>query len=199
MHRKQKSSQHRPNHRHTCRRRMDWSYRFLTGNQAISGLDAGWWRRRCKPQQAMLSVDGRPPQELSMQTSRSFVAETFDCSEPGIFWSCHIPHIVFCSRTPNHLPSWFTQYGCCIPSTSPVSGGVFPRYGLGITMAWNSPHLDERVRAFTLQRIQIMVGDLPTTPLEFGTIFCNTTWAWLDQEGFGLASTGAKTHWPPKI
>ena len=46
--------------------------------------------------------------------------ESFDCSESRIFWSCHIPHSVFGSRTPNHLPQWFTQYGCCISSASPI-------------------------------------------------------------------------------
>ena len=44
-----------------------------------------------------------------------------------------------------------------------------------------------------------MVGNLPATPLEFGTVFRNTTWASLDQEGFSLATTGAQTQWPPKI
>ena len=32
-----------------------------------------------------------------------------------------------------------------------------------------------------------------------GTVFRNTTWASLDQEGFNLATTGAQTQWPPKI
>ena len=31
---------------------------------------------------------------------------------------------VFCSRTPNRIPQWFTQYGCCISTTSPISGGA---------------------------------------------------------------------------
>ena len=36
-----------------------------------------------------------------------------------------------------------------------------------------------------------MVGNLLATPLEFGTVFRNTTWASLDQESFVvLASTG---------
>ena len=47
--------------------------------------------------------------------------------------------------------------------------------------------------------IQIMVGNLPETPLEFGTIFRNTAWGSLDQERFRLATTGAHTQWPPKI
>ena len=44
-----------------------------------------------------------------------------------------------------------------------------------------------------------MVGNLPETPLELGTVFRNTNWASLDQEGFSLATTGAQTQWPPKI
>ena len=44
-----------------------------------------------------------------------------------------------------------------------------------------------------------MVGNLPETPLEFGTVFRNTTGASLDQEGFSLATTQAQTQWPPKI
>ena len=47
--------------------------------------------------------------------------------------------------------------------------------------------------------IQIMVGNLPTTPLASGTVFRKTTWASWDQEGFSLAATGAQTQWPPKI
>ena len=35
--------------------------------------------------------------------------------------------------------------------------------------------------------------------LEFGTTLRNTTLASLDQEGFGLATTGAHTQWLPKI
>ena len=45
----------------------------------------------------------------------------------------------------------------------------------------------------------VLVGNLLATPLEFGTVFRNTTWASLGQEGFSLATTGAQTHWPPKI
>jgi len=44
-----------------------------------------------------------------------------------------------------------------------------------------------------------MVRNFPETPLEFGTVFRNTTWASLDQEGFSLATTGAQTQWPPNI
>jgi len=44
-----------------------------------------------------------------------------------------------------------------------------------------------------------MVGNLPATPLEFGTVFRNTTRASLDQEGFSLATTEAQTQWPRKI
>ena len=44
-----------------------------------------------------------------------------------------------------------------------------------------------------------MVGNLSATPLEFGTVFRNSTWALLDQEGCSLATIGAQTHWPPKI
>ena len=47
-----------------------------------------------------------------------------------------------------------------------------------------------------------MVANFLTTPLEFGTALRNTTLASLaslDQEGFGLATTGAQTQWPPKI
>ena len=35
--------------------------------------------------------------------------------------------------------------------------------------------------------------------LDFGTALRNTTLASLDQEGFGLATTGAHMQWPPKI
>ena len=62
--------------------------------------------------------------------------KSFDQSETGIFWSRHFSHCVFCSRTPNHLPKWFTQYGFCISPTSPISGGASSQYGLDITMAW---------------------------------------------------------------
>ncbi len=47
-----------------------------------------------------------------------------------------------CSRTPNHLPKWFTHYGCFISPNSPISGGASSQYGLDITMAWNSSHLE---------------------------------------------------------
>ena len=70
------------------------------------------------------------------------------------------------------------------------------------TMAWNYPHLEWPCSGLHLADwIQIMVGNLPATPLEFGTVFRNTTWASMDQESFiVLASTGgAQTHWPPKI
>ena len=43
-----------------------------------------------------------------------------------------------------------------------------------------------------------MVGNLSGTP-QFGSVFRNTTWASLDQEGFSFATTGAQTQWPPKI
>ena len=126
--------------------------------------------------------------------------ESFDCAETRIFWSCHIPNSMFCSRTPNHLPQWFTQYGCCISSASPISGGASSHYGLGITMAWNSPHLEWACSGLHLADwIEIMVGNVPETPLEFGAVFRNTTWASLDQEGFSLATTWAQTPWPPKI
>ena len=61
---------------------------------------------------------------------------------------------------------------------------------------WN-----ERAWAFTPQ-----IGSkswsaicLRQTPLAFSTVFRNTAWASLDQDGLSLATTRAHTHWPPKI
>ena len=60
---------------------------------------------------------------------------------------------------------------------------------------WN-----ERVRAFTSQTGSKSWSEMCLRRhLEFGTVFRNTTWASLDQEGCSLATAGAQTHWPPKI
>ena len=63
-------------------------------------------------------------------------------------------------------------------------------------MVMPSPYCEEDpplIRTVTLHalRDQIMVGNLLTTPLEFGTIFRKITWESLDQNGYGLASNGA--------
>ena len=108
-------------------------------------------------------------------------------SKTGMFWSCHIPHSVFCSRTPGHIPQWFTQYRFCISPTSPISGGSSSQYGWGITMAWNPPHLTWACSGVHLvDWIQIIVGNLPAKSLEFGTVLRNTP---LHGAIFGMTAT----------
>ena len=82
---------------------------------------------------------------------------------------------------------------------------VGPPRNMDWTLPWHEIlHIwNERVGAFTSQTASKPwsenVGNLFATPLESGTVFHDATWASLDQEGYGLATRGPQTHWPPKI
>ena len=126
-----------------------------------SGSDACWPRHRYKPQRAMLCVNCRLRHELAMQTGGFLMTRKVRLlGNWNIFIVSHPPHGALQHRTPNHLPQWFTQYGCRISSICPISGGASSQIWIG--------HYH---------------GMTSTTLLEFGTLFRNTTWALLDQKG----------------